>query len=675
MKRKLMAVLLLLALLLPVLPQSAAARTEGGYQLQYLYEPKFNGELEAFEDRYVSFYDDNGTLTVYDLHGNRVYEAYNQPFFIDDEFYLQRQTNGELYALFRKGVRMSEYSYVGSTEYEDWEYTIRLEKPDMTFDFYDLSGKKVRLPQVPSGWVIYDIANFECALVRRPKAGPLEPGCQFVYNMCDWNGKLLREGRHDTKIEKITEKLVRVPYSVGNYYTSKYESMEKDGDCLDVIFSPTRKYLAMMGREKYWIYDMDMNLLSTHSGVPRVNTGIEVFAFLTDEKILTKKADGSFAVADIHGKELLRLEAGTVKIIDRSQFSTQIPNGGFVLKTDNSYRYYNEELKLCLDLSDKAFAACADNVFVTDAGDNGRAYYDADGNLMFTSDASEKYLICDGVILKEKNERYAVCDRKGIPTTDYVYAGYNPTGVFGVINLYYGSSVCAYDLWSLDGQKLNEESFEEFVRTRDDQTIATYKQKGKFGAIRIVTPDMPTFMDAPRGQWYYDAVEYCAEKGLFAGTSACTFSPDNAMTRAMLVSVLWRLDGKPAPEGTASFADVQRGAWYADAVCWAAENEIVFGVGDGKFAPDDNITREQIAAIMLRYAKKKGYDTQEKTDISSFADSSRVSSYAVEAIQWANAAGILSGSKEGSQVLLLPQNNATRAQLASILMRFVKNIA
>ena len=137
----------------------------------------------------------------------------------------------------------------------------------------------------------------------------------------------------------------------------------------------------------------------------------------------------------------------------------------------------------------------------------------------------------------------------------------------------------------------------------------------------------------------------------------------------MLVMVLWRYEGEPA-EGENTFTDVPNGTWYTNAVAWAASNGIVGGVGNGKFDPDGSITREQMATILFRYAQKKNIDTSKRGELSGFADSGKVSSWAKDAVQWTVAEGIINGS-DGK---LLPQGNATRAQVSAILMRFIENI-
>ena len=179
------------------------------------------------------------------------------------------------------------------------------------------------------------------------------------------------------------------------------------------------------------------------------------------------------------------------------------------------------------------------------------------------------------------------------------------------------------------------------------------------------------FVDVPQNEWYVGAVDYAVRNGLMGGTSANTFEPESAMTRAMLVTVLWRYEGKPMGyQNTFSDVNAKDGSWYIDAVAWAAANGIVGGVGNNKFDPDGNITREQMATILYRYAKKKGIDTGKRGDLSGFPDGGKVESWAKDAVQWTVAEKIIGGS-EG---YLLPQGNATRAQVATILMRFIENI-
>ena len=179
------------------------------------------------------------------------------------------------------------------------------------------------------------------------------------------------------------------------------------------------------------------------------------------------------------------------------------------------------------------------------------------------------------------------------------------------------------------------------------------------------------FVDINVKAWYHLYVDYAVTNGLFGGTSANTFEPETAMTRAMLVTVLWRYEGQPKGyQNTFTDVNAKDGSWYIDAVAWAAANGIVNGVGNNRFDPDGKITREQMAAILFRYAQKKGIDTSKRGELSNFPDANKISAYAKEAVSWAVGEGIINGS-DGK---LLPQGNATRAQVATILMRYIENI-
>lgn len=182
------------------------------------------------------------------------------------------------------------------------------------------------------------------------------------------------------------------------------------------------------------------------------------------------------------------------------------------------------------------------------------------------------------------------------------------------------------------------------------------------------------FTDVVAGTWYYGAAAYAYNNGLFAGMTPTTFAPNATMTRAMLVSVLWRLAGEPAPKAPNTFVDVPDGAWYTDAVTWAAENGVVSGIGGSRFDPSGFVTREQMAEILYNYAHSKGYDVSARADLTAFPDAGSVSGWAEEALSWANAAGLINGTVRDGQTILDPQGSASRAQVAMILMNYVEHV-
>ncbi len=198
---------------------------------------------------------------------------------------------------------------------------------------------------------------------------------------------------------------------------------------------------------------------------------------------------------------------------------------------------------------------------------------------------------------------------------------------------------------------------------------------------KATEPDNPTeptvpewknsFTDVKKSDWFYTNVEYAVNNKLMNGTTATTFAPSENLTRAMLIAILYRAEGEPAVNKSIPFSDVAVNAYYANAVIWAQQNGIVNGVTENAFAPDNNITREQIAAIMFRFAKYKGYDVSvgESTNILSYTDARDVSEYAVSAMQYAVGSGLMKGKTEST---INPLDNATRAEIAAILQRFIE---
>lgn len=179
-----------------------------------------------------------------------------------------------------------------------------------------------------------------------------------------------------------------------------------------------------------------------------------------------------------------------------------------------------------------------------------------------------------------------------------------------------------------------------------------------------------SFTDVPSNAWYYSAVSYVASEGLMTGTGTNTFSPDGLTSRAQIVTILWRLSGEPSALSGA-FTDVPTGQYYSTAVAWASREGIVTGVGNNRFEPNSNITREQLAVMLYRYAQDCGYSTSANANITGYYDYARVGSYARTALSWAVGAGLITGT---TTTTLSPQDTATRAQVATILMRFCENI-
>ncbi len=179
------------------------------------------------------------------------------------------------------------------------------------------------------------------------------------------------------------------------------------------------------------------------------------------------------------------------------------------------------------------------------------------------------------------------------------------------------------------------------------------------------------YVDVRPDDWFFGDVDYVSQKGLMSGVGKDRFAPNESTDRAMIVTILWRLEGKPVPTVINTFADVAPGQWYTDAISWAAQTGIVTGYSATSFGPTDQVTREQMAVILYRYANYKGYDVRAKADLSSFTDHQKVGPWAKDGLAWANANGLINGLPGG---LLAPQSNAIRCQTAAILHRFCENI-
>lgn len=232
----------------------------------------------------------------------------------------------------------------------------------------------------------------------------------------------------------------------------------------------------------------------------------------------------------------------------------------------------------------------------------------------------------------------------------------------------------------IDAKKVEDEDNEYTFRMANcDVTVTvTFKEEGKTEdkeetneTEETTTPETVAFSDVSESDWFYKGVSYVVENGMMNGVGDDQFAPNAPLTREMLAVVLYNMEKQPESTGVNPFADVKADMWYTDAIVWANANGIVAGYDDSTFGLGDSITREQLAAILYRYAQMKGYDVTEKADLTGYADSTAISGYAVEAMQWANANGIVNGM---TATTLAPQGTATRAQVATMLMNFCENV-
>ena len=249
-----------------------------------------------------------------------------------------------------------------------------------------------------------------------------------------------------------------------------------------------------------------------------------------------------------------------------------------------------------------------------------------------------------------------------------------------IANLAVGCSIAATGLASYDNTYADTNAFPRIrVRDRADVVCTAGGSGGEIEPPVIVlpgTPVIPTmpgialpFTDVRSSDWFYEDVEYVYNEGLMNGTGKTKFSPNADLTRAMVVTILYRIENEPVAGKADMFGDVSSGQWYTKAVAWAAENGIVNGYSNGNFGPNDPITREQLATILYRYTKfKSGSVEASRNYLNSFSDAGQVSTYAVEAMNWAVAGGLINGSGDK----LMPTARASRAQVAAIIHRYLE---
>ena len=286
----------------------------------------------------------------------------------------------------------------------------------------------------------------------------------------------------------------------------------------------------------------------------------------------------------------------------------------------------------------------------------------AEGKLVTVKGTVESFELANGLV-----QTIMVKDAAGNVARVFI-DGYITTSE-DVKDLKVGCKITATGLASYDDTFNAPEGPFPRIRVRDRADIVCTKSTNYVP----VTPVKPTnnfpFEDVSKSDYYYDAVKYAWENGLFTGVTDTEFAPGTAMNRGMLATVLYRMANEP--DGTFSFDDVFAGDWYFEGVSWAASVGIINGYGDGTFGPKDLVTREQAVAMLYRYCQSMGLDVSARADLSAYPDAETISAYAVEPMQWAVAVGLINGRDTGE---IDPTGTATRAELALILMRFCEQV-
>lgn len=614
----------------------------------------------------------NGKYAIMDLSGEPLFPygyLKGNILKINNRYFGIKGDNGK-YAVFSGATCLTEFKY---TAFSVSGMYLKAQISENNYDFYHFDSMKAVIPPTPpAGYEILDLMADQTAYVKNTQTGR--------YNTIDWNGKLLDAEDHYSFRKKLDENFFKQEDYYGITY-NRFGFKFLNGKIERIMYAPNKThFLAYSTDENYnatidsspsvevGIFDLNYNRLSSIAGIEA--------KFLDNEHILVQVGKDDYVIMHLSGEIVHRFNDSRISLAQKLEYMTiefNVGDPGFIgygVVSGTNGSIYNDRHELLVSTENTQFISVREDFYIVSHTDGTTEIYDSFGTQMGQWDSSRNIYYKNGVFAEEKDGKFAILSLSGERCTDYVYSFIYDTNSVGIVN---AKADDGYYLFNYAGKRLNDVPLKEEVWFREDKQFTTYCTESGHGVLRYMGKNDPYFIDVPYDRWYYDAVEFSRQENLFSGYAPGVFMPEKTMTRAMLVTVLWRLEGEPEAEAPAEFTDVPDGKWYTNAVSWASENNIVKGMGAGVFAPDNEVTREQIAVFMYRYAQFKGYDTSIRGDITSFDDASSVGSYAIEAIQWASATGIINGSKEGNRVLLMPRGKASRAQVAAILMRYIQS--
>jgi len=298
-----------------------------------------------------------------------------------------------------------------------------------------------------------------------------------------------------------------------------------------------------------------------------------------------------------------------------------------------------------------------------------------DYGIKWLTDIKEDKLVTMVRGIKIENDQVAIIWKES-DMKKSEYGGYNVTG-----NKYFYYMIINKDgkiitpKTQIEGRNLDLSVEEDY--TYKDGKIYWSTSNGQGIILHTLDIDALPFKDVKKESWYYNAVKYVYKNDIIKGYNDTTFAPNDNLTRGMMVTILYRMEGEPKISGTPTFPDVQDSKkYYYKAVKWATDNKIVNGYENGNFGPNDNIQRQQLAVILNKYAKYKGKDVSKTDDLKGFTDSNKISSYAVSQMKWAVGAGVISGNdnKQTGERTLNPKGEATRAEVAAMMEKYCKNV-
>ena len=674
--KRIIPVILCIVLLFGMLPQVHATETSSYATIQYITEPSLSDSY-----RYSFFNDTEGILygqstfqrvSVFGEPLGDVLDSYqvSRIYETDALCYLSRYMPTALFN-WKTGEQLSEPLYDTFRVVGNY---VQGEKGELDYDYFTMSGKKMPTPNLPSNYEVggFLTDNLICA-GPKPKPGNYRPE-YYLYTV---DGKRLSDNRYSTVLHPITDQ----------FFTEGSTIVNTEGQTIGsgfIDFATGFEDGGFLGRGNFNVYrySADGKILWSHAVDSHYSSNRgETYIFFGKYVFITSPKNECAYMIDENGEQAL---PGTIKDIGCECFHQDegtvktIPIGSaetplfYTLSEDQVYTVYNLELEPVLTLPNYRRVTIGGGYVLAVRPDGDTEIYDVEGHHCGDLIGSNYSIPAYGLLYSKRGSetQYAIYNMQGDRVTEARYDYVKECGAYGLL-------LCIRDgggyLVNASGEELNEKSLQTDFRFGDQDEpffvshYGCYAQDGKIGILRYVEPGEGPFADVLRKNWFSEAVEYCYDNGLMNGVGVARFNPSGSATRAMLVQVLYNYAGQK-PESDYGFTDVEQGRWYTDAINWAAENGIVNGTGDTTFSPNKNITREQIVTILYRFAEKNGMDVSARDTLEAFPDAASVSRWATDAMQWAVDIDLITG-KSGK---LVPNGIASRAEIATILMRFTK---
>ena len=681
MKKQFIAMLLVAVLILS-LPLSASAAEETTLpELQYvLHEGEGSMEglsaLKFISKDYLLFTNANGS-GVMDMAGRILIQPDKVKItYLCGELFSLRKDDS--YALYAGGKALSTYRF---TSIALGNQFVRCVNEENEYEYYDFSGNPCTVPKVPEGYDLYDYIPGLAYILRHRYTQNIYGYIEYKYSyyIMTWEG-LIQEytDQRYTPATILTENLIETDYAINNYYTMDGNPAFRNMNPITIFMGPDKETFILFygndGEEKYRVYDKMVNPLFDIEAVPWDGGTNYMINYIDNDKILYQKGKNEYVVVDTNGNVLKEISGKLISLGYSSEeygythFTNRpVAEGvGFLIQNGNELRFYRSDLTGSFKVPGYCRVYGKQKMIQSFYSDKSEAVYNLDGVELIHEEGA---FPIKGLLSVTKDGIAMLCNENGDRLTSRDYTSCGDTWIDGIA---FGTDESRGGSFLLanNGRELNKKAFTNIKSYPGSMTMIV-ERNGKYGLVRIYTGEGSPFIDVSEKDWYWEGATYCAQNGLFNGTEAGRFSPEHTMTRAMLVTVLWRMEGQPAPQGTAVFSDVAQGLWYSDSVQWAAETGIVNGIGQGRFNPDGDVTREQIATILCRYAGMKGENTNQAFDLSTYPDAESISGYAKDAMAWANATELINGVKVNGVTMLQPHKVATRAQVATILMRYI----